>query len=109
MASSRSDNTMAEILLRVSQDITTAMTTPDADLQFLANLQTVILKKIREPQEQLAQLQTQGGPGPTPAPGPAAPQAGPVPSGVGGGLPGVMSTPGGQAPMADELRRVLHS
>lgn len=46
---SRSTNTMSEFLQRVLGDLAEAKTLPDADLQFLIQLETTILQKLRAP------------------------------------------------------------
>lgn len=97
---------MEEILQRVLQDLTLAMTTSDADLEFIANLQTAIIKKLREPDEMLSQMQQQSGPAAAPAMPPGMPPGMGAPAGMGGGQPGVMSSPNAQ-PVADELRRMM--
>lgn len=113
----RGTDTMADILQKVLQDITSALTLPDADIEFLTALQTIIIKKLREPTDMLAQMQGQQNPSSPPQPGPPmaqqpqaqmqmqVPPPGAVPPGP-GGVPGVMSSPN-MAPAADELRRVI--
>lgn len=46
---SRSTNTMAEFLQRMLGDLAEAKTLPDADLNFLIQLETTILQKLRAP------------------------------------------------------------
>lgn len=46
---SRSTNTMAEFLQRMLGDLAEAKTLPDADLQFLIQIETTILQKLRAP------------------------------------------------------------
>lgn len=45
----RSQNTMAEGLQSIMQDLTALKATPDADVAFLIGLETTILQKLREP------------------------------------------------------------
>lgn len=109
MPTSRSTNTMAETLMRILGDITQAKTLPDADLEFLVNLETQIIQKIREPYD----MQGAGGPGMMPGPGAPTPMPGPAPA---PGAAAPMGMPGGapaglrmEAPMPnpDELRRMV--
>lgn len=59
MAGSRSTNTMAEFLQRMVGDIADAKVLPDADLEFLIQLETTILQKLRAPIDALmGQMQT---------------------------------------------------
>lgn len=59
---SRSTNTMAEFLQRMLGDLAEAKTLPDADLQFLIQLETIILQKLRAPIDALmGQMEGQGG------------------------------------------------
>lgn len=108
---------MMEALSKVVNDISQAMVTPDADMQFLIQLQGVIVGRMRQgmgggqgqspggPPGGMQQQQPQGPP-------PQAPQGPPQP---GAGAPGQMAggpTPNGvqplaQAPNPDELRRML--
>ena len=124
--------TMTEALQRVVQDISSAMTTPDADIPFLTQLQGVIVGRMRAGAGGGMQHQMGGGPqapggppqGPPPGAGgpggppPGAPQGGPGgPGGPAGpaGPPGMMQggptpngvTPLAQIPNADELRRQI--
>lgn len=59
MAGTRSTNTFAEGLRRILVDTADLKVTPDADLDFIYQLETMVVQKIREPQDQLAQLQAQ--------------------------------------------------
>lgn len=94
---------MVEGLQALLHDITDLKATPDADLEFLINLETTILQKMREPVQQMMG-QELGGPmgGPTP---PMMPPGGASPMGPGAGVPGVMSGRG--MPNPDELRRLI--
>lgn len=108
---SRGTNTMSEALQRLLADISQIKAMPDADLEFLVNLETVILKKLREPVDNMAgQMQGPGG-GPSMGGAPPPPGAGP-----GGPMPVSMGPPGGGVaglrsgvgpPNPDELRRVI--
>lgn len=106
MAATRGTNTQAEALQRLLADISQIKTMPDADLEWLIQLETFILAKLREPIEQMSgQMQGMAAGPPSPQPG-MSPMGGGVPGGgMAGGPPGVM--PGGQAPNPDELRRML--
>lgn len=125
--------TMLEALNKVISDISQAMVTPDADIQFLTQLQGVIVGRMRQgpgnggqqphPQGQ-PPMGGQMSPPPGQPPGPPQGGGGPAPGGpVGGpggggpppGGPGQMQgppspngvTPLAQAPNPDELRRML--
>jgi hypothetical protein len=107
--SDRQTNTMAEGLQKLLSDISAMMAAPDADLDFLGQLQTVVLQKIRAPLDQAAAIQNQvqqqqagqgGAPGPNQQPPPQPQQQfGPA------NVPGLRNGP--PVPNADELRRVL--
>lgn len=57
----RSQNTMAESLQKMLGDVADMKVLPDADLQFLIELETVILQKLRAPIDQImGQAQPQG-------------------------------------------------
>lgn len=112
---SRSTNTMAEFLQRMLGDLAEAKTLPDADLQFLIQMETTILQKLRAPIDALMG-QTGGG-------------GNPMSQGQGGGQPDMQGMQGGldptmlpqpapagrvtgtrmEAPMpnVDELRRMM--
>jgi len=106
MPGTRQTNTFAEGLNSLLPAVSMLKTTPDADLNFIMELETMIVTKIREPQDQLAQFQAQqagmGGMPPMdmqmagPPPGPPG-----IPPGVGGlrQMPPQVS--------ADELGRLL--
>lgn len=117
MASSRSVNTMQELLQKMMTDISIAKALPDADLEFLIGLETTILTKLREPVDAMAG-QLGGGPepmgpemgGPIPAPPPGAgPPIGGPPIGPGGPgpVPGIAPVAGAGGPNPDELRRMV--
>lgn len=100
--SDRQTNTMAEGLQKLLSDIAAMQAAPDADLDFLGQLQTVILTKIRAPFDQTQQSQAGigGAPSPDAQPGPPAQQPfGPA------AVPGTRNP--GATPNADELRRVV--
>ena len=113
--------TMTDALQRVLQDLSMAMTTPDADIQFLTQMQGVVVGRMR--------AGNAGHPGQPGMP----PGASPSPGGMPGGMPGPMQPPPGgappgapqpplagppgpngvtslaQAPNPDELRRMIAS
>lgn len=112
----RASNTMVEGLTSIMSDIASMKAMPDGDLQFLIQLETMILKKLREPIDSMAgQMGGPGGmpegAGPMPGMGPGStpPPPGPPPGppqGQPGGPPrGMMA--GAGAPNPDELRRLL--
>lgn len=123
----RSNNTMAEGLQALLTDLSTLKVTPDADLEFLIGLETLILGKLREPVDNAAQQvpglnpMAAGGGGGAPMGGPMPPAGGVPPMQMGAGelegmLPaaqpqagagvgGLRSTPA--MPNPDELRRVV--
>lgn len=114
--STRSTNTMQEVLQRFLTDLAQAKTLMDADMPFILGLETQIVDYLRNPIKQMqaqgvlpqggpdqgAQMQQmqQGGQG---APQQFPQQIPTQPGTAGGG--GVM--PGAAAPNADELRRLL--
>ena len=110
----KSTNTQAEVLQSMLGDISVTKALPDADLQFLVELETMILQKIRQP---LDQASGQLGPnGPTPGPLPPGAGPGPMTSGMPPGLPPgpgpEMAGPGvpglrSPGPAPDELARLL--
>lgn len=114
MASSRETNTMAEGLQRCLNEISKMKTMPDSDLDFLVQLESMIVEYLRAPSD--SEMPPPAPPGPAGGAmdpmaaamaGPGAPPM--MPPGPPGLPPGV--TPGG-APMVpsinpDELRRVL--
>lgn len=109
MAGSRGTNTMAEGLQSMLGSIAEMMAAPDADLDFLGQLNTTVLTKIRQPFDQMAQTQQSqagmgGAPSPDSMPSPepqqtVSPDFGPA------AVPGLRNNPA--PPNADELRRVL--
>lgn len=108
MPGTRQTNTFAEGLQKLLVEIGYLKTTPDADLQFIYELETTVLTKIREPQEQLAAIQAgQAGQGGMPPLDMmmAGPPPGPPPGPAGPGVPGLRQVP--PTPSADELSRLL--
>lgn len=125
MPGTRNTNTFAEGLQKLLQDVSNLKVTPDADLQFVYELETMLLGKIREPIDQMAA--SQGGQQMPPAAPPMAPPMDPMMGGGdpmaalmggGGGMPmdpnmgaggpppaGLRMNPG--QPNPDELRRLL--
>ena len=113
MASSRSTNTMQEGLNGLLSQISEMKTMPDADLNFLIQLETTILQKIREPYDQMSGQMSAPTPGGQPMPPPPGAMPGGMPGGAAGGFPmgqgggarGMRTEPA--APNPDELRRML--
>lgn len=130
----RSANSMQEYLSGLLQDVAYMQSLPDADLEYLTNLQAVVLAKLREPMDQAMAQAAQsappalgsatpggglGGPGPmgaSPAPPmgppPGPPMGGPpmgLPPGPNGAPPGLPPglRNGGSMPPVDELRRLV--
>ncbi len=129
----RTQDSYAEGLRAFMQDLAYMTTMPDADLDFLKNLQEIVLSKIRQPidmYQQMTQAASTGGGSPVPgggmpqmgAPGASAggpppglaamlggggmpPGGSPVPQGP--GVPGMMN--GVAMPPVDELRRLLQT
>lgn len=108
-------NTMAEGLQKIAQDITLLFATPDADLEWLAEFQSMALQKMRQPFDAVAQQQGQppagNGPGQMPPEiaammGGQGPAQGVMPAPAPGGMPGG-PMPGPGAPNPDELRRLM--
>lgn len=128
----RSTGTFEDILMKMLQDLAVAKTMPDADLNLVVQLETMIIQALRAPHDQLAALQAQqGGQGGMPPAG-ALPPGGNAGAGLppqlaaalaqlggggpGGGGPGI--PPGGGGPPAvaglrnagpnpDDLARIL--
>lgn len=115
----KSTNTQVEVLTSILGDISVAKTLPDADLQFLVELETMVLAKLREPMDQAAGQLGPGGPAVPPPPGappgmeaqaampPAMPPAGmegmPIPPPPGQQVPGLRNA----GPSPDELSRLM--
>ena len=107
-------NTMAEGLQKIAQDITLLFATPDADLEWLAEFQSMALQKMRQPFDAVAQQQGQPpvGPGPGEMPPEIAAMMGgqgmaqgvpPMPAGGMPGGPSMAPAP----PNPDEMRRLM--
>lgn len=118
MAITSATNTQAEALRKILSDISNIKTFPDADLEFLINLETMILQQIRGQVEQnmapkdtgmdqglAAMAANPSMPGSTGPMGPAGPSPMGQFGGFGGGVPGIRQDPG--APNPDELRRMI--
>lgn len=102
MATSSQPGTMVEALQHVIQDVSAAMTTPDADIPFLTQLQGVVVGRMRQGAGGMGPgggaPGGQGGPqGPPPGAGGPPPGAagpgGPPPGGPPGGVPGTAGGP----------------
>lgn len=105
----RTTDTMQEVLGKILRQISDAKAMPDSDLEFLVNMETMILQELRAPadQGQAQAAMTGAAPGPMNGGMPPGMMAGPPP-GAGGLPPGM--TPGGPPPMAgnpDEMARML--
>lgn len=137
MAGARSTNTFSEFLQRLLGDVSAAKIMPDADLQWIVELETMIVQKARDPITAMQSAGTTQSPmqpgmgAMPPMPGPAAmPPGMPMPTGAGapaGGAPGgdpmaammaqmgggssiPVPSPGrdqGATGMDDELRRMV--
>lgn len=109
-------NTHEEILRKILSSVSDLKLTPDADLEWDVQLETLILQKLREPIDRIQALSN----------APAPPGAGGMPPGMGGpmGMGGPQPGPGGMmpgmglpsvnpsaagpsSPNPDELRRLL--
>ena len=109
----RTTNTMTEMLTNMLRDLSVAKTLPDADLEFLVELETQILMKLRQPLEQAMNqsLPTGGSPMPPeqqPNLPPLMPMAPPAETPVpppGQTVPGLRQQP--PMPSPDELARLL--
>lgn len=96
MAGTRQNNTMDEDIAKLLQQLAVMKLTPDADLGMLTNIETQLLQKGREPQDQLRalqQAQQQMGQPQSAGAGMMIPGAG-----VGGGMPGAGGMPPGMPP-----------
>lgn len=70
VAGTRSTNTFQEGLAKILGDLSQMKIEPDADLNFIMQMETMILQKLRGPSDQLAAVQAQqGGGGGMPSPG----------------------------------------
>lgn len=114
----RGTNTQDEMLRKLLGSITEIKMAPDADLEFLVNLETTVLQYIRgraeaamqpspsPPMDQISQQFSGMG---MATPGMAQPPTGGMPgmpgAGGGGGVPGIRQEPA--MPNPDELRRML--
>ena len=112
MAGTRQTNTFGEMLQKMLVDLAEMKLAPDADMQFIIDLETQVLGKLRNPIEQA----TQGGLSQVPgdpmlgmaigAQGQAPPMGMPPMPQSPEGVNGVRSMP--QMPPVDELRRMLN-
>lgn len=123
MAGTRTDNTFAEALTKLLRNLADMKVLPDADLEFILNLEMQVVQKLREPIDTMqAQGSTQvpGAPGMGMPMGPPPGMGGGLPPELMGGMPPEMGMPGmgGGAgipgmrqepamPNPDELRRIL--
>jgi hypothetical protein len=109
----RTTNTQSEMLTNMLRDISVAKTLPDADLQFLVELETQILMKLRQPLEaavgQMGAVTAGMPPGQQPSMPPLMPEAPPMDAPVPppGGVPGLRNQPPGPSP--DELARLMQA
>lgn len=99
----RSENTMAESLQKMLGDVADMKVLPDADLEFLIHLETVILQKLRAP---IDDIMGQGqGRNTVPGSMGMGQQPGAMPMGPGGGVPGLRTEP--SMPNMEEFTRSL--
>jgi hypothetical protein len=116
MAGGRSTNTMSEVLVNMLRELSVAKTLPDSDLQFLVDVETIILQKLRQPLDMVAGGMAPGAAPTLPPMGaeqgmmepmmPMAPPVDvPVPPPPGEGPPGLRAQP--PMPSPDELQRLL--
>lgn len=116
-------NTMVEGLGKIAKDLTGLMQFPDADMQFLTDLQTRILGYLQQsnsaqpqnfpPPDQMAGVPSPGQPGPAGLPPELAAAGvgnnptigGIVPAGGPPPVPGIAAQPA--PPNPDELRRIM--
>lgn len=101
----RTNDSMQETLRGILQDVAFAMSLPDADADYLGQLQNVILGKLREPYEAHMAQYGPGGAGGMAPPAPAMTR-GPSPAPGPGGIPPGLRN-GGSMPNPDELRRLV--
>lgn len=111
MSNRNTQNSMGEGLSKLLGDIAQMQAYPDADIQFLTELQAMVVGKIRSSMPSGQQGQMGMGPGNSQM-GPASSPGGPAP--MGGGMPGLSATgdlgaPGASSPNMDELSRMLGS
>ncbi len=108
-------NTMPEGLTKMLGLVSEMMAMPDADLDWLGQINVMVLQKIRQPFDQSQNVQQQqagmgGAPSPDSMP-PPQPQMPVAPAGPSTPDFGPANVPGGRnnppMPNADELRRVL--
>lgn len=95
----RSTNTFPEILQRLLGDIAQAMTLADADLDFLTEMQGMVVQQLRAP---VTQMMDAGILPPDSPPGMAGAGAAPPQLPPGGGM-----MPQAAMPPVDELRRLM--
>jgi len=94
---------MDEVMVNILRELTVAKTMPDADLQFLVDLETQILQKLRAPMDAAAAaMQPSQGPTMPPMPEMGPPMTPPPPD---AGPPGLRQQP--PMPSPDELQRLL--
>lgn len=122
MAGTRTDNTFAEALTKLLRNLADMKVLPDADLEFILNLEMQVVQKLREPIDNMqAQGSTQvpGAPGMGMPMGMSPDMGGGLPPelmgmppemgmpgmGGGAGIPGMRQEP--SMPNPDELRRIL--
>lgn len=118
MALQSATNTHEEVLRKMLSLCNDLKLTPDADLEWDVNLETMMLQKLREPIDRIQQMTNapappqpmqQGSPFMQGAMQPGGPAGPPVDMAGGGmGMPTVMPSSGGQQMTnPDELRRLL--
>jgi hypothetical protein len=113
---------MAEGLRKINGDLADLKLLPDADVQFILELEKQIVMYLRQPHEAAARSASEflGGAGQPPAGPPAGPPPGMDPGGMGPaammqagmgapgpGAPGVAGVSQRRLPSPDEMRRVL--
>jgi len=110
MVGTRQTNTFGEALQKELRNFADMKVMPDADLEFIINVETQIIQKLRAPEDQASasgqSALPMGGPPPGMGGPPGPPMGGPPPPGSPMGPPAGMaqrpSIPG------DELRRMLN-